>query len=127
MAANLHYKLIALWNTGSGSIRHDSGLFRLTSAIAQLKANVWISDTLADNVWNVAVLSTEYRDISALLVRKTELNNHYDDEGNLLECINFLITGDAALAVTVFQKLGLSCKTGERHESWSILILGPDN
>ncbi|EBL8291908.1 hypothetical protein DLP14_14745 [Salmonella enterica] len=127
IAANLHDNLTVLWQAGYTPVRQDSSLLRLISSIQQLKTNKWVNDAITDEEWHIPTLLEEYCHISALLVKKSELHHHFDDEGALLGSLAFLVTGNTATPLATFKDAGLSARVEKQHENWGMLILEPDD
>ncbi|EBZ5774919.1 DUF2913 family protein [Salmonella enterica subsp. enterica serovar Redlands] len=126
IAANLHDNLTAIWQA-SVLAQQDSSLLRLVSSIKQLKAKKWVNDAIIDEEWHIPTLLKEYSHISALLVKKSELHHHFDDEGTLLGGLAFLVIGNIVSPLATFREAGLSVRVEEQNEKWGILILEPND
>ncbi|MCU6244338.1 DUF2913 family protein, partial [Enterobacter asburiae] len=72
----------------------QSDLFRLTHAIEHLKSQGWVNAVVADEEWVPETLSAEYADVSALLVRKSELQRHFTEQGQQSAPVDFIVVGD---------------------------------
>lgn len=59
----------------------QSDVFRLTHAIEHLKSQGWVNAVVTDEEWVPGSLYTEYANTSALLVRKSELQRHFNEQG----------------------------------------------
>ncbi|HHA1669485.1 TPA: DUF2913 family protein [Enterobacter roggenkampii] len=102
-AAGLHHRLEYLWVSCTGPVSAQSDLYRLTYAIEQLKSQGWVNVALSDVEWLSEALVEEYRDMDALLVRKSALTGGYSDVGKLTAPVEFLVTGDPSACIAVFR------------------------
>jgi hypothetical protein len=82
-------------------------LYRLTYVIEQLKSEGWVNAVVSDREWATEALTEEYRDIDALLVRKSALTDGFSDEGKLVAPVEFLVTGNLSACTEVFQARAL--------------------
>lgn len=92
-AANLLQRLEYLYESCSGPVRQQSELFRLTFAIEALKSQGWLNAVVTDEEWATPALLEEYADVSALLVRRSELTLNFSEAGKLLGPVEFIGTG----------------------------------
>ncbi|ECF6832410.1 DUF2913 family protein [Salmonella enterica subsp. enterica] len=103
LAASLFGRLEYLWVSCTGPVIAQSDLYRLTYAIEQLKSEGWVNAVVSDREWGTEALTEEYRDIDALLVRKSALTDGFSDEGKLIAPVEFLVTGDLSSCIALFQ------------------------
>lgn len=123
--AGLQQRLEYLLESCSSLVCHQSDLFRLTYAIEALKAQGWVNAAVADAEWDVPALLTEYADVSALLVKKSDLVRHFSDEGQLTGRVEFLVNGDMQHCVCVMQAQELHATQPEKTDSTQIFALQP--
>lgn len=97
-AAGLLNRLQYLWQSCTEPVSQQSDLFRLTHAIEHLKSLGWVSAVVADEEWEAGTLYSEYADTSALLVRKSELQRHFNEQGRLTAPVEFIVVGDSRVA-----------------------------
>ena len=100
-------------------------MFRLTYAIEALKAQGWINAAVADAEWDIPVLLAEYADVSALLVRKSDLVHHFNEQGQLTGRVEFLVNGDTQHCISAIQAQGLTAIQPEKTGSTQIFALQP--
>lgn len=126
-AAGLYQRLDYLWHSCSNPVTQQSDLFRLTYAIESLKAKGWINAAIADVEWNPQTLLAEYADVSALLVKKTDLIRHFADDGRLTGTVEFLIKGEVLPVVEVLDthELHHTFQTKIQHPGWHGIALIP--
>lgn len=99
--AGLHARFGDLFDTCSQPVAQQSALHRLTYAIEKLKTLGWVNAVVEDDEWNSDALAVEYKDISALLVRKSDLQHHFSEQGRLLAPAYMLVIGDPGVVVEV--------------------------
>lgn len=102
-AAGLHHLLEYLWASCTGLVSAQSDLYRLTYAIEELKSQGWVNVAVSDVEWLSEALVEEYRDMDALLVRKSALTCGFSDAGKLTAPVEFLVTGDLSACAEIFQ------------------------
>lgn len=102
LAASLFSRLEYLWVSCTGSVTAQSDLYRLTYAIEQLKSEGWVNAVVSDREWGTEALTEEYRDIDALLVRKSALTDGFSNEGKLVAPVEFQVTGNLSACMAVF-------------------------
>lgn len=124
--ARLQQRLEYLLESCSSPVNQQSDLFRLTYAIESLKAQSWVNAVVADHEWDIPALLAEYGDISALLVRKSDLVRHFNDEGQLTGRVEFLVKGQPQVVLDAFNARSLLCTVPESPYGWSVVILKPD-
>lgn len=100
LAAGLFNRLEYLWVSCTGPVTAQSDLYRLTYVIEQLKSEGWVNAVVS---YRDEALTEEYRDIDALLVRKSALTDGFSNEGKLVAPVEFLVTGDLSSCMAVFQ------------------------
>ncbi|MBM1020244.1 DUF2913 family protein [Enterobacter sp. A11] len=125
LAAGLHQRLEYLLESCSSPVSSLSDLFQLTYAIEALKAQGWINAAVADYEWDLSALAAEYGDVSALLVRKSDLVRHFSDEGQLTGHVEFLVKGELDTVVAEFDIQTLRYTTETTMENCSMLTLLP--
>lgn len=101
-AASLFSRLEYLWVSCTGPVTAQSDLYRLTYAIEQLKSEGWVNAVVSDREWGTEALTEEYRDIDALLVRKSALTDGFSNEGKLVAPVEFQVTGNLSACMAVF-------------------------
>ncbi|EAA2044473.1 conjugal transfer protein TraC [Salmonella enterica] len=102
LAASLFSRLEYLWVSCTGPVIAQSDLYRLTYAIEQLKSEGWVNAVVSDREWGTEALTEEYRDIDALLVRKSALTDGFSNEGKLVALVEFQVTGNLSACMAVF-------------------------
>ncbi|MFP2241339.1 DUF2913 family protein [Pseudescherichia vulneris] len=121
-AAGLHKRLEYLYESCSSPVSRQSDLFRLTYAIEALKAQGWINATVDDHEWDLPALAAEYDDVSALLVKKSELVRCFAEDGRLMAPLMFAAKGDSQAVQVAFAGQALSC-TLSAQEGYTLLTL----
>ena len=125
-AAGLETRLGYLWTSCTGPLLMQSVLFRLTHAIEQLKSHGWINAVVNnDEEWCREALVEEYRDVSALLVKKSDLSRHFSEEGILISTVEFLVMGDDSQFVQAFEHHELNLAILQKQAGWSLIGLQP--
>lgn len=115
-AAGLHKRLEYLYESCSSPVSRQSDLFRLTYAIEALKAQSWINATVDDHEWDLTALAAEYTDVSALLVKKSELVRCFADDGRLVAPLAFMVKGDENTFTDIMQAQRLTAvRTDVKH------------
>lgn len=102
LAAGLFNRLEYLWVSCTGPVTAQSDLYRLTYVIEQLKSEGWVNAVVSDQERSTEALTEEYRDIDALLVRKTALTDGFSNEGKLVAPVEFQVTGNLSACMAVF-------------------------
>ncbi|HFZ1005371.1 TPA: DUF2913 family protein [Klebsiella aerogenes] len=120
-AAGLEQRLEYLWKSCSNPVKQQSDLFRLTYAIESLKSQGWINAVVSDEEWVPLQLQAEYAGTPALLVRKSELTEHYSEQGALLSPVSFLVAGDVSVVTTAMDAQAL-CYT---LQAQGLILLQP--
>lgn len=121
-AAGLHKRLEYLYESCSSPVSRQSDLFRLTYAIEALKAQGWINATVDDHEWDLSALAAEYADVSALLVKKSELVRFFADDGRLTAPLMFAVKGNPQAVQTAFAEQALACAISEQ-KGYTLLTL----
>ncbi|MCU6244148.1 DUF2913 family protein [Enterobacter asburiae] len=124
-AAGLLNRLEYLWHSCTEPVAQQSDLFRLTHAIEHLKSQGWVNAVVADEEWVPETLYTEYADVSALLVRKSELQRHFNEQGQQSAPVAFIVVGDSRMVGDVFDARALRYATHEQRADWRFLTLLP--
>ncbi|MCX8985766.1 DUF2913 family protein [Citrobacter portucalensis] len=125
VAADLHLRLENLWHACSGSVSHQSDLYRLAQAIKTLKDQNWFNATVTDTDWDIPALLAEYAGCSALLVKKSDLVSYFSEDGQLIGPVTFLVLGDIRECMNVMQAQGSRMETSEHSDGRSLLTLLP--
>lgn len=102
LAAGLFNRLEYLWVSCTGPVTAQSDLYRLTYVIEQLKSEGWVNAVVSDREWGTEALTEEYRDIDALLVKKSALTDGFSNEGKLVASVEFQVTGNLSACMAVF-------------------------
>lgn len=124
-AAGLFKRLEYLHQSCTEPLAHQSELFRLTHAIEYLRSQGWVNAVVADDEWEPEALHAEYADVSALLVRKSELQRHFTEQGQQSAPVDFIVVGDTRVVGDVLDARELRYATGEQHAGWCFLSLLP--
>lgn len=124
-AAGLQQRLESLLQSCTEPLAQQSDLFRLTRAIGYLRSQGWVNAVVADDEWEPEALHAEYADVSALLVRKSELQCHFTEQGRLSSPVDFIVAGDSRVVGDVLVARALRYATGEKHAGWCLLSLLP--
>ncbi|WP_373225136.1 DUF2913 family protein [Enterobacter cloacae complex sp. ESBL7] len=122
-AAGLLTRLEYLHQSCTEPLAQQSDLFRLTHAIEYLRAEGWVNAVVTDDEWVPESLYAEYADVSALLVRKSELQRHFTEQGQQSAPVEFIVVGDTRVAGDAFDTRELRYTTGELHAGWCLLSL----
>lgn len=125
LAAGLHQRLEYLWESCSSPVSSQSDLFRLTYALESLKAQGWVNAAVADAEWDIPALLAEYTDVSALLVRKSDLARHFAEDGQLTSGIDFVVKGSMDTVTAAFDSQALRYSTETTAENYAWLALQP--
>lgn len=124
-AAGLLNRLEYLWHSCTEPVAQQSDLFRLTHAIEHLKSQGWVNAVVADEEWVPETLYTEYADVSALLVRKSELQRHFNEQGQQSAPVEFIVAGEVRVVCDAFDTRELCYAAGEQHAGGCLLSLMP--
>lgn len=124
-AAGLLKRLEYLHQSCTEPVTQQSDLFRLTHAIEYLRTQGWVNAVVSDEEWLPESLCAEYADVSALLVRKSELQRHFTEEGKQSAPVDFIVIGDRRVVSEALDERGLSYMTGEQHAGGCLLSLLP--
>lgn len=124
-AADLQQRLEYLWHSCTEPVSQQSDLFRLTHAIENLKSQGWVNAVVADEEWVPETLYTEYANTSALLVRKSELQRHFNEQGQQTAPVAFIVAGDSRVVGEAFDARELRYAPGEQHAGGCMLSLLP--
>ena len=125
-AAGIHRRLEYLWESCSSPVKQQSDLFRLTYAIETLKAQGWVNAAVADAEWDIPTLLTEYADVSALLVKKSDLVQYFAESGQLTGEVRFVIKGEMKTALAAFNAQAFQYATDDTRDGHILLTLLPD-
>lgn len=125
LAAGLLKRLEYLHQSCTEPVAQQSDLFRLTHAIEYLRSQGWVNAVVSDEEWIPESLYAEYADVSALLVRKTELQRHFTEEGKQSAPVDFIVAGDSRVVGDELDARALRYVTGEQHAGWCLLSLLP--
>lgn len=80
---------------------------------------------VTDEEWVPELLYVEYADVSALLVRKSELQRHFTEEGQHSAPVDFIVAGDSRIVSDALDAQGLRYMKGEQHAGGCLLSLLP--
>ncbi|WP_371973003.1 DUF2913 family protein [Lelliottia nimipressuralis] len=122
-AAGLLKRLEHLWPSCTEPVTKQSDLFRLTHAIEYLRSQGWVNAVVTNDEWEPASLYAEYMDVSALLVRKSELQRHFTDKGQQSASVDFIVVGDSGVVGDVLDARELRYAIREQHAGWCLLSL----
>lgn len=125
-AAGLSQRLEYLLQSCTEPVNEQSDLFRLTHAIEHLRSQGWVNAVVTDDEWNAETLFAEYAGESALLVRKSELQRHYTEQGQQSAPVAFMVVGDTRVVGDVFDSRALRYAIREPHTGGCTLVLIPD-
>lgn len=123
--AGLHSRFGERWHTGNKPTAEQSELHRLAYAIEKLKAQGWINAVVEDYEWHFDTLASEYQDGSALLVRKSDLQNHFSEQGRLLAPAYMLVIGDPGDVVEVLNSYELYVIAQQQRAGLNMIALQP--
>ncbi len=124
-AADLPQRLQYLWQSCTEPVTQQSDLFRLTHAIEYLKSQGWVNAVVADEEWVPDTLFAEYANTSALLVRKSELQRHYTEQGQQSAPVDFIVVGDSRVVSDALDARALRYAIPDQHADWCLLSLLP--
>jgi len=124
-AAGLLKRLEYLHQSCTEPLTQQSDLFRLTHAIEYLRSQGWVNAVVTDEEWVPGSLYAEYADVSALLVRKSELQRHFTEEGKQSAPVDFMVVGDCRVVGDVLDARELRYTMSEQHAGWRLLSLLP--
>ncbi|TXE26763.1 DUF2913 family protein [Serratia marcescens] len=124
-AAGLLNRLQYLWHSCTEPMTQQSDLFRLTHAIEYLRSQGWVNAVVTDEEWVSESLYSEYADASALLVRKSELQWHFTEQGRQSAPVDFMVVGDGRTVGEVLDARALHYVIREQHVGGCILVLIP--
>lgn len=124
-AVGLLKRLEYLHQSCTEPLVQQSDLFRLTHAIEYLRAQGWVNAVVSDEEWLPESLCAEYADVSALLVRKSELQRYFTEEGKQSAPVDFIVAGDSRVVGDTLEARELRYTTGELHAGWCLLSLLP--
>ncbi|MEN3752094.1 DUF2913 family protein [Mangrovibacter sp. SLW1] len=119
----LFQKLKTLWQAGEDFRVKQSDLFRLATAIETLKSCGWVNAVVSDDEWHPQQLQEDYAGVSALLVRRSELERQFSEDGQLQGKVSFLVAGDVAAVSGVFHKQALLHLSEVTSSGMTILVL----
>ncbi|MBS3894563.1 DUF2913 family protein, partial [Serratia marcescens] len=124
-AAGLEQRLAGLLNACDNPATYPSDLLRLTQAIEHLKSQGWVNAVVAENEWAPESLYAEYADVPALLVRKSELQRHFNEQGQQTAPVEFVVAGEGRVVGDAFDVRELPYLIQEQYPGWCILALLP--
>lgn len=123
--AGLLRRLEYLWQSCTEPMTQQSDLFRLTHAIEHLKSQGWVNAVVTDEEWVPDTLFAEYANTSALLVRKSELQRHFTEEGKQSAPVDFIVAGEVRVVCDAFDVRELRYALGEQRAGGCLLSLLP--
>ncbi|MGR7464326.1 DUF2913 family protein [Klebsiella aerogenes] len=121
--AVLYKRLEYLYESCSSPVSRQSDLFRLTYAIKALKAQGWVNATVDDHEWDLPALAAEYTDVSALLVKKSDLVCCFAKDGRLTAPLVFAVKGDTKVVRAAFTEQTLTCTISAQEGSTLLTLL----
>lgn len=121
--AVLHKRLEYLYESCSSPVSRQSDLFRMTYAIEALKAQGWINATVDDHEWDLPALAAEYDDVSALLVKKSELVRCFAKDGRLTASLTFVVKGNPQAVQAAFTEQALTCTLPEQNNNTCTFLM----
>ena len=124
-AAGLLKRLEYLHQSCTEPLAQQSDLFRLTHAIEYLRSQGWVNAVVTDEEWEPGSLYAEYADVSALLVRKSELQRHFTEEGKQSAPVEFIVVGDPRVVGDALDTRALRYAIREQHAGCCLLSLLP--
>ena len=124
-AAGLLKRLDSLWQSCTEPVTQQSDLFRLTHAIEYLRSQGWVNAVVADEEWVPESLCAEYADVPALLVRKSELQRHFNEQGQQTAPVEFVVAGEVRVVGDAFEARELRYAPGEQRAGGCLLSLLP--
>ncbi|WP_373224912.1 DUF2913 family protein [Enterobacter cloacae complex sp. ESBL7] len=124
-AADLQQRLQYLWHSCTEPVSQQSDLFRLTHAIEHLRSQGWVNAVVADEEWVPEILYTEYANTSALLVRKSELQCHFNEQGQQTAPVEFVVAGEVRVVGEAFDARELRYALGKQRAGGCLLTLVP--
>ena len=124
-AADLQQRLQYLWHSCTEPVSQQSDLFRLTHAIEHLRSQGWVNAVVADEEWVPEILYTEYANISALLVRKSELQCHFNEQGQQTAPVESVVAGEVRVVGEAFDARELRYALGKQRAGGCLLTLVP--
>ncbi|WP_373226321.1 DUF2913 family protein [Enterobacter cloacae complex sp. ESBL7] len=125
LTAGLLKRLEYLLQSSTKPLVQQSDLFRLTYAIEHLRSQGWVNAVVAEEEWVPETLSAEYADVPALLVRKSELQRHFTEEGKQSAPVEFIVAGEVRVVGDAFDARALRYVIQEQHAGWCLLSLLP--
>lgn len=124
-AAGLLKRLEYLHQSCTAPVTQQSDLFRLTHAIEYLRSQGWVNAVVTDEEWVPGSLYHEYADVSALLVRKPELQRHFTEEGKQSAPVDFIVVGDSRVVSDALDARELHYAIRKQYAGWCLLSLLP--
>ncbi|MCE1608852.1 DUF2913 family protein [Enterobacter ludwigii] len=124
-AAGLVKRLEYLLQSCTEPLAKQSDLFRLTHAIEYLRSQGWVNAVVSDEEWVPEALYAEYADVSALLVRKSELQRHFTEEGKQSSPVEFIVAGEVRVVGDAFDARELRYAPREQQAGGCLLSLLP--
>ncbi|MNG72819.1 hypothetical protein D3C79_312510 [compost metagenome] len=116
-AAKLRAHLEYLWSSSCG-MGNQTPLFRLTFAIETLRDRGWRNVVLLEPEWSLLPSSTSGQ-ANHLFVEKTALSAAYTQNGQQIQPVVFLVSGDVADMVAHLAGYNLTCviegQAGDYH------------
>lgn len=124
-AAELLKRLEYLHQSCTEPLVQQSDLFRLTHAIEYLRSQGWVNAVVTYEEWVPGALYAEYANVSALLVKKSELQRHFTEEGKQSAPVDFIVVGDSRVVSDALVARELRYAIREQHAGWCLLSLLP--
>jgi hypothetical protein len=124
--ASLCSRLELLYLPDEQDVPQHSALFRLVSAIEQIKAQGWINAAVTDEEWNTPELLSDYDNTNAILVKKSQLTRSFSSTGILIAPVNFLVRGDQDLVPQILEAHNFKSVLTMHSGGWVQLAIQSD-
>jgi hypothetical protein len=106
LRADLPGKLDYLWRAGNGNLQAQNDLFRLQHALHAVKLTGWIYMVLSENEWSGRRQLRLSPSVSGIHLRRSALDNGFDERGRQRSPLPVRITGDLAALDKLLQRSG---------------------
>lgn len=106
LRADLPGKLEYLWRAGNVDLQAQSDLFRLQHALHAVKLTGWIYMVLSENEWSGRRQLRLSPSVSGVYLRRSALDNAFDEHGQQRSPLHARITGDLAALDKLLQRSG---------------------
>jgi len=106
LRADLPGKLEYLWRAGNGHLQAQNDLYRLQHALHAVKLTGWIYMVLSENEWSGRRQLRLSPSVSGVYLRRSALDNAFDEHGRQRSPLHARITGDLAALDKLLQRSG---------------------